>query len=108
MAALVAYLASAESKFVTGQVYTIDGGRMTQLSYQADSVALLFIESPYYTVTDKRGRFPFSKSDLTFGSKEPRVDSVRVKSWQKASRHEHVADNASLGAHSMLSLPSAL
>lgn len=32
VAALVAYLASAESKFVTGQVYTIDGGRMTQLS----------------------------------------------------------------------------
>ena len=32
VAALVAYLASAESQFVTGQVYTIDGGRMTQLS----------------------------------------------------------------------------
>ena len=32
VATLVAFLASAESGFVTGQVYTIDGGRMAQLS----------------------------------------------------------------------------
>ena len=32
VAALVAWLASPESSFVTGQVWTIDGGRMTQLS----------------------------------------------------------------------------
>lgn len=32
VAALVAFLASAESGFVTGQVYTVDGGRMTKLS----------------------------------------------------------------------------
>jgi len=32
IASLVAWLASAESSFVTGQVYTIDGGRMAKLS----------------------------------------------------------------------------
>lgn len=32
VAALVAFLAAAESGFITGQVYTVDGGRMTRLS----------------------------------------------------------------------------
>lgn len=32
VAALVAFLAAPESAFITGQVYTIDGGRMAQLS----------------------------------------------------------------------------
>ncbi|MDW3224786.1 MAG: SDR family oxidoreductase [Paracoccaceae bacterium] len=32
VAALVAFLAAAESGFVTGQIYAIDGGRMSQLS----------------------------------------------------------------------------
>ncbi len=32
VAALVAYLAAEESGFVTGQVYTVDGGRMARLS----------------------------------------------------------------------------
>lgn len=32
VAALVAFLAAAESGFITGQVYTVDGGRMAQLS----------------------------------------------------------------------------
>ena len=32
VAALVAFLAAEEAGFVTGQVYTVDGGRMTQLS----------------------------------------------------------------------------
>ncbi len=32
VAALVAFLAAEESGFVTGQVYTVDGGRMTRLS----------------------------------------------------------------------------
>ncbi|WP_164660199.1 SDR family NAD(P)-dependent oxidoreductase [Tropicibacter sp. Alg240-R139] len=32
IAALVAFLASADAGFITGQVYTVDGGRMTQLS----------------------------------------------------------------------------
>lgn len=32
VAALVAFLASADAAFVTGQIYTVDGGRMTQLS----------------------------------------------------------------------------
>lgn len=32
VAALVAWLVSAEASFVTGQIWTIDGGRMTQLS----------------------------------------------------------------------------
>nr|MEC9419908.1 SDR family oxidoreductase [Pseudomonadota bacterium] len=32
VAALVAFLAAEESGFVTGQVYTVDGGRMTKLS----------------------------------------------------------------------------
>jgi meso-butanediol dehydrogenase/(S,S)-butanediol dehydrogenase/diacetyl reductase len=32
IASLVAWLASPESSFVTGQVYTIDGGRMAKLS----------------------------------------------------------------------------
>jgi len=29
---LVSWLASSESSFVTGQVYTIDGGRMAKIS----------------------------------------------------------------------------
>lgn len=32
VAALVAFLAAEESGFITGQVYTVDGGRMVQLS----------------------------------------------------------------------------
>lgn len=32
VAALIAFLAAAESGFVTGQVYTVDGGRMSKLS----------------------------------------------------------------------------
>jgi meso-butanediol dehydrogenase/(S,S)-butanediol dehydrogenase/diacetyl reductase len=32
VAALVAFLAAEESGFVTGQIYTVDGGRMAQLS----------------------------------------------------------------------------
>jgi len=32
VASLVSWLASSESSFVTGQVYTIDGGRMAQIS----------------------------------------------------------------------------
>ena len=32
VAALVAFLAAEESDFITGQVYTVDGGRMTKLS----------------------------------------------------------------------------
>ncbi len=32
IAALICWLASEEARFVTGQVWTIDGGRMTQLS----------------------------------------------------------------------------
>ncbi|KAB8126120.1 SDR family oxidoreductase [Gracilibacillus oryzae] len=32
VAALVAFLAAEEAGFITGQVYTVDGGRMTQLS----------------------------------------------------------------------------
>jgi meso-butanediol dehydrogenase/(S,S)-butanediol dehydrogenase/diacetyl reductase len=32
VAALVAFLAAEESGFVTGQVYTVDGGRMAKLS----------------------------------------------------------------------------
>lgn len=32
VAALVSWLASAEARFVTGQVYTVDGGRMAKLS----------------------------------------------------------------------------
>ena len=32
VAALVAFLASEDSGFITGQVYTVDGGRMAQLS----------------------------------------------------------------------------
>jgi meso-butanediol dehydrogenase / (S,S)-butanediol dehydrogenase / diacetyl reductase len=32
VAALVAWLASAEAGFITGQVWTVDGGRMTKLS----------------------------------------------------------------------------
>ena len=32
VAALTAFLASEESAFITGQIYTIDGGRMTKLS----------------------------------------------------------------------------
>ncbi len=32
VAALVAFLAAKESAFITGQVYTVDGGRMAKLS----------------------------------------------------------------------------
>ena len=32
VAALVAFLAAPESSFITGQIYTVDGGRMAQLS----------------------------------------------------------------------------
>ncbi|SES02662.1 meso-butanediol dehydrogenase / (S,S)-butanediol dehydrogenase / diacetyl reductase [Gracilibacillus ureilyticus] len=33
VAALVAFLAAGEAGFITGQVYTVDGGRMTKLSF---------------------------------------------------------------------------
>ncbi len=32
VAALVAFLTAKESAFITGQVYTVDGGRMAKLS----------------------------------------------------------------------------
>ena len=32
VASLIAFLASADADFITGQVYTVDGGRMTKLS----------------------------------------------------------------------------
>ena len=32
VAALIAFLAAEESGFITGQVYTVDGGRMSKLS----------------------------------------------------------------------------
>jgi meso-butanediol dehydrogenase / (S,S)-butanediol dehydrogenase / diacetyl reductase len=32
VAALVAFLAAEEAGFITGQVYTVDGGRMAKLS----------------------------------------------------------------------------
>jgi len=32
VAALVAFLASSEASFITGKIYTVDGGRMTKLS----------------------------------------------------------------------------
>ena len=32
VAALIAFLASPDAHFITGQVYTIDGGRMSKLS----------------------------------------------------------------------------
>jgi len=32
VAAIVAFLAAAESGFITGQVYTVDGGRTAKLS----------------------------------------------------------------------------
>ncbi|MGB2263245.1 MAG: SDR family oxidoreductase, partial [Candidatus Puniceispirillaceae bacterium] len=32
VAALVAFLAAEESSFITGQIYSIDGGRMAKLS----------------------------------------------------------------------------
>ena len=32
VAALVAFLAAEESGFITGQIYTVDGGRMAKLS----------------------------------------------------------------------------
>ncbi len=32
VAALVAFLAADEAAFITGQVYTVDGGRMAKLS----------------------------------------------------------------------------
>ena len=32
VASLITFLASSDASFITGQVYTIDGGRMTKLS----------------------------------------------------------------------------
>ena len=56
VAQLICWLASEEASFVTGQVWTIDGGRMTKLSLP-QILKLIYIKFKYKIIEENFVKF---------------------------------------------------